>query len=99
MDRQRGQMRALGGRQQQPLVWRRALPLGMVALVFGGLNGYSMAVTDTVTEPEVAAVRRHMMDAHAVQRGLAWCCEARCVEAAALLVPLVVEQGGALSSA
>lgn len=97
MVEQRGQMRALDGRRKQPLVWRKAYAAGFLAYIYGGLSGYTISVTDTITEPEIAAVRRHMMDRHAV-RGLAWCCEARCVEAAALLAPLVAESAETLEA-
>jgi hypothetical protein len=95
---QRGQqVRALDGRRRQPLIWRKAYAVGVLAYVFGSASGYTVSISDTIAEPEVAAVRRHMMDVHAV-RGLAWCCEARCSEAAGLLHPPVGEAAEALEA-
>jgi hypothetical protein len=93
----RGQVRALGGRQQQPHIWSRALTAGTVALVYGSASGYTLAITDAISQPEIASVRRHMMETHAV-RGLAWCCEARCVDAAGLLHPREDDRDEALEA-
>jgi hypothetical protein len=88
-DSDRGRLCALdGGRRKQPVIGRKDLPLGVVALVFGGVDDYTLSISNAITQEEIAAVRRHMMDRHAV-RGLAWCCEARCAEAAGLLHPLL----------